>query len=77
MPSTHHINPEDNGVLKTLPGDGSTIGTNLPGLQKDNLEDGPPSKRTRSTKKQEPRHTLQQYSQDTLGSSVNQHNTLT
>eukprot|EP00983_Pelagomonas_calceolata_P041924 1138261-Pelagomonas_calceolata.AAC.2 len=41
-----------------------------------NPEDGPPSKRTCSSKKQESRYTLQQCKQDTSRPSVNQRNTL-
>eukprot|EP00983_Pelagomonas_calceolata_P023388 736713-Pelagomonas_calceolata.AAC.1 len=76
LPSTQNINPEDNDALNIPPGDGSTISANLPGIQRETPKDGPPSKRTRSTKKQESRNTFQQCSQDTSGPSVNQHNTL-
>eukprot|EP00983_Pelagomonas_calceolata_P026995 848326-Pelagomonas_calceolata.AAC.1 len=79
LPSNQNINPENNDTLNIPTGDGSTISDNLPGIQSENSKDGPPSKRTRSTKtvqKQDPRNTFQQCSQDTSGPSVNQRNNL-
>eukprot|EP00983_Pelagomonas_calceolata_P051278 1142344-Pelagomonas_calceolata.AAC.1 len=75
LPSTQIVNPEDNDALNTPPGDASTISDNLLGIQRANLT-GTPSKRTRSAKKQESRHKLQQFSQDTSRPSVNQRDTL-
>eukprot|EP00983_Pelagomonas_calceolata_P068624 1150002-Pelagomonas_calceolata.AAC.1 len=76
LPSTQNVNPGDKDTLTTPPGDGSTISANLLGIRRVNPEDGPPSKRTHSSKKQESRYTSQQCSQDTSKPSINQHNTL-
>eukprot|EP00983_Pelagomonas_calceolata_P047014 1140428-Pelagomonas_calceolata.AAC.5 len=75
LPSIQNINPEGNDTLNTPLGDGSTISANSPGIQRENPKDGPASKRTCSTKKQESRNAMQQCSRDTSEPSVNQRNT--
>eukprot|EP00983_Pelagomonas_calceolata_P069702 1150474-Pelagomonas_calceolata.AAC.3 len=59
LPSTQNINPGGNDALNIPPGDGSTFSATPPGIQRENPEDGPPIKRTRSTKTQESRNTFQ------------------
>eukprot|EP00983_Pelagomonas_calceolata_P065780 1148732-Pelagomonas_calceolata.AAC.4 len=65
------VNPEARNNLNTLPRDTPSIRANLPGLQIELPEGGPPSKRTRFTKRHDSRFMPQQCSQGISGSSAN------
>eukprot|EP00983_Pelagomonas_calceolata_P005070 165021-Pelagomonas_calceolata.AAC.1 len=72
LPPVQNVNLETTNAGISPHLNASTIHASLPGPHTEDPRDGPPSKRTRSSKKQESRHPQQHLSQNTQGSvSIN------